>query len=71
MERPEALEAGSIVMSGIEKSRLLETIELVENSKPSAIIPDEYQIPDTSTRIVNFLISTVHQHAFWNGLHKN
>jgi len=71
MERPEALEAGSIIMSGIEKSRLLETIELVEASKSSAVIPVEYQIPDTSTRIVNFLISTVHQHAFWNGLHQN
>jgi len=35
------------------------------------VIPIEYQIPDTSTRIVNFLISTVHQHAFWNGLHQN
>jgi UDP-N-acetylglucosamine 2-epimerase (non-hydrolysing) len=58
-------------MSGIEKSRLIETIELVENSNTSAVIPAEYQIPDTSTRIVNFLISTVHQHAFWNGLHKN
>ena len=71
MERPEALEAGSIVMSGLEKSRLIETIELVETSKPSIVIPAEYQIPDTSTRIVNFLLSTVHQHAFWNGLHQN
>ena len=71
MERPEALEAGSIVMSGIEKSRLLEAIELVETSKLSLVIPAEYQIPDTSTRVVNFLISTVHQHAFWNGLHQN
>ena len=71
MERPEALEAGSIVMSGIEKEHLIEAIQLVETSKPSSIIPIEYQIPDTSTRVVNFLISTVHQHAFWNGLHQN
>jgi UDP-N-acetylglucosamine 2-epimerase len=71
MERPEALEAGSIVMSGIEKNHLLEAVELVETSKLSPMIPAEYQIPDTSTRVVNFLISTVHQHAFWNGLHQN
>jgi hypothetical protein len=71
MERPEALEAGSIVMSGIEKNHLLEAIELVETSTLSPVIPVEYQIPDTSTRVVNFLISTVHQHAFWNGLHQN
>ena len=71
MERPEALEAGSIIMSGIEKDRLLEAVELAETSKPSAVVPVEYKIPDTSTRVVNFIISTVHQHAFWNGLHKN
>jgi UDP-N-acetylglucosamine 2-epimerase len=71
MERPEALEAGSIVMSGLEKERLLEAVELIESSQPSAVIPVEYQIPDTSTRVINFIISTVHQNAFWNGLHKN
>jgi UDP-N-acetylglucosamine 2-epimerase (non-hydrolysing) len=68
MERPEALEAGTIVMSGIEPERVIEAIELVEREGLGSIVPIEYQIPDTSTRVANFLISTVHQYNFWNGI---
>jgi UDP-N-acetylglucosamine 2-epimerase (non-hydrolysing) len=70
MERPEALEAGSLVMCGINSDRVLEAIELVERSAKPSPSPREYAFPDVSTRIVNFLISTVHKHEFWNGLRK-
>jgi UDP-N-acetylglucosamine 2-epimerase (non-hydrolysing) len=70
MERPEALEAGTIVMCGIEPERVIEAINLVESGGFASITPSEYRIPDTSTRVVNFLISTVHQYNFWNGLRK-
>ena len=70
MERPEALEAGTIVMSGIEPDRVIEAINLVESGGFASITPSEYRIPDTSTRVVNFLISTVHQYNFWNGIRK-
>jgi UDP-N-acetylglucosamine 2-epimerase (non-hydrolysing) len=70
MERPEALEAGTIVMSGIEPERVIEAITLVESEGFGSISPIEYRIPDTSTRVVNFLISTVHQYNFWNGIRK-
>jgi UDP-N-acetylglucosamine 2-epimerase (non-hydrolysing) len=70
MERPEALEAGSIVMAGIESNHILQAIELVESSLRSVSIPEEYRIQDTSTRVINFLFSTIHRHQFWNGLRK-
>ena len=70
MERPEALEAGSIIMSGIQESELLESINILESSGLSRTIPKEYQISDVSTRVLNFVLSTVHQHHFWSGLHK-
>lgn len=70
MERPEALEAGTIVMSGIEPDRVIEAINLVESGGFASITPSEYRIPDTSTRVVNFLVSTVHQYNFWNGIRK-
>jgi len=69
MERPEALEAGTIVMSGIEASNVLQSIEIVLNSTHQLEIPSEYLIKDSSSRVLNFLISTVHQHKFWNALH--
>jgi UDP-N-acetylglucosamine 2-epimerase len=71
MERPEALEAGTIVMSGIQAERVLQAIELVESEGPGSISPREYRIPDTSTRVVNFLFSTFQQYEFWNGIRGN
>jgi UDP-N-acetylglucosamine 2-epimerase len=70
MERPEALEAGSILMSGISEAGIMEAIEIIESGPTSKSPPSEYLIPDSSTRVVNFIASTVHQHAFWNGLRK-
>jgi UDP-N-acetylglucosamine 2-epimerase (non-hydrolysing) len=70
MERPEALEAGSIVMCGIESDKVIEAIDYLEKSYTSAVPPKEYQFPDTSTRVANVLISTVHKQAFWSGLRK-
>jgi UDP-N-acetylglucosamine 2-epimerase (non-hydrolysing) len=70
MERPEALEAGSLVMCGLKAERVLEAIDLVENSTKPQPTPHEYSFPDVSMRIVNFLISTVHKNEFWNGIRK-
>lgn len=69
MERPEALEAGSILMCGLRQDHVIEAIEILESSKPVINHPEEYSYLDVSTRITNVLVSTVHQHKFWNGLH--
>jgi UDP-N-acetylglucosamine 2-epimerase (non-hydrolysing) len=69
MERPEALEAGSIVMSGTNPKNVLQAIEIVLQSKAISNIPEEYQIADTSIRVVNYIVSTVNQHRFWNSLY--
>ena len=68
MERPEALESGSIIMCGIQCEKVLEALEILENSHRSLNPPIEYSFTDTSTRIVNVLLSTVHQQNFWSGL---
>lgn len=70
MERPEALEAGSILMSGINSQGILECLRILESSPKSQVPPSEYFIPDTSTRVINFIASTVRQHTFWSGLRK-
>lgn len=68
MERPEALESGSIVMSGIKKQGVLKSIEVIESGPVSKFPPREYLFPDTSTRVVNFITSTIFAHKFWSGL---
>jgi UDP-N-acetylglucosamine 2-epimerase (non-hydrolysing) len=68
MERPEALESGCVVMSGIIKEGILESISIIESGPPSQSPPQEYFISDSSTRVTNYISSTIHQHSFWNGL---
>ena len=70
MERPEALESGSILLSGISAAGILEAISIIEIMPRSQTYPQDYLIPDCSTRVVNFIASTVHRHSYWSGLRK-
>jgi UDP-N-acetylglucosamine 2-epimerase (non-hydrolysing) len=71
LERPEALESGSLILSGITSKGLLESIRIAESGTLAANPPLEYSIKDTSTRVVRYITSTVHQHALWSGLRKD
>jgi len=70
MERPEALETGSVIMSGIEREGISEAIHILSSLPRAATIPSDYQVTDTSTRVVNFIASTLHSHEFRFGLRK-
>lgn len=67
MERPEALETGTVIMSGLEFDGIKEAIFVVETSKFTPISPMDYQIDDSSERTVRFLVSTLRRHNFWTG----
>jgi UDP-N-acetyl-L-fucosamine synthase len=70
MERPEALEAGTIIMSGIDADAIIQSLTLLESNGLGSIPPIEYEIPDTSTRVINFIQSTVNEYFSWNGIRK-
>lgn len=67
MERPEALETGTIVMSGLNFSAIREAISVIETSSFSSDSPPEYKITDSSERTTRFIVSTLGRHAFWSG----
>jgi UDP-N-acetylglucosamine 2-epimerase (non-hydrolysing) len=67
MERPEALETGAVVLSGISPSQVLEAIRISETT-PRGATPMEYQFEEVSSRFIRVLTSTIHQHQFWNGI---
>jgi UDP-N-acetylglucosamine 2-epimerase (non-hydrolysing) len=67
MERPEALEAGSILMSGLNSSRVLQAIEFLENTLGDVPVPEDYLINNTSERVLNYIQSTFHVRDFWSG----
>ncbi|NEN05457.1 UDP-N-acetylglucosamine 2-epimerase (non-hydrolyzing) [Diaminobutyricibacter tongyongensis] len=65
IERPEALDTGSILTVGVRGSDMLAGVKLVLARRELASIPDipaEYQIDDTAWRTVSFIMSTATRH---------
>jgi UDP-N-acetylglucosamine 2-epimerase (non-hydrolysing) len=69
MERPEALESGSIVMAGVKSKNVLEAIRIVVDNPRPATIPEAYKTEDCSIRTGNFILSTINEYKFWNSLY--
>jgi UDP-N-acetylglucosamine 2-epimerase (non-hydrolysing) len=69
IERPEALDTGSIVVTGLEAAGVVEAIEFALASRPAAS-PAEYAVPDTSRRVVSFILSTIRRHDEWAGIRR-
>lgn len=68
IERPEALDTGAIVMTGLDPTNLLEGIAQVTAAGRHPVIPTDYAIDNCSERVVNFILSTYARHKFWSGL---
>jgi len=70
MERPEALDSGSIIMTGLRKDEVLAGINAVISQRKSYenTMPPGYEVSDFSKRVMNFILSTVWRHHEWAGL---
>ena len=67
MERPEALESGSIMLTGLAPANLLQAIG-VELSNRLDSQPESYDSPNFSTIVLKFLLSTYALSSQWKGL---
>jgi UDP-N-acetylglucosamine 2-epimerase len=70
IERPESLDAGSMILTGLDPNNLVESIALQLETSSSEDLPRGYENGDFSSRVVKFLFSTNNKHAQWNGLRK-
>ena len=68
IERPEALDTGAITMTDLEPEAVVRGIRFAMSRSEAAERPADYQITNSSDRIVNFILSTAFQHDFWSGL---
>jgi UDP-N-acetylglucosamine 2-epimerase len=71
IERPEALDAGSIVLSGLDADILISAVDLVtqENSLFSKReIPAAYEVENTSLRVVKLILGTTKLTHRWQNL---
>lgn len=71
LERPEAMDAGAIIMTGLKRENVILGIReaLTEYPSPRACPPD-YEIGDTSRRVVRFMLSTMARHHEWASLRR-
>ncbi|WP_426987630.1 non-hydrolyzing UDP-N-acetylglucosamine 2-epimerase [Pseudarthrobacter sp. Y6] len=73
IERPESLDTGGIITSGLHKESILDSVDMTlqqiaEDDYVGA--PVDYGIGDTSRRVVNFIRSTAHSHHQRAGLRR-
>lgn len=70
IERPEALDAGTILMTGLNRVDVVSNvaISMAEKHDGSTSLPSGYDVPDTSRRVLRFVLSTARRHAQWAGL---
>lgn len=68
IERPEALDTGSIIMTDLRPETVLAGVDAARADHLRTTSPVEYQIADCSIRVRNFILSTAYEHAVWAGL---
>lgn len=71
IERPEALDAGSIILTGLDPNVLIQSVEIVTTEKSivdEREIPEEYKIRNTSLRVLKLITGTAKLAARWRNL---
>lgn len=74
MERPEAQDAGTIILTGLEPEVVLASIELAiyeHSSKIPKQIPVDYQVSDTSWRVLKLIQGLATLSNKWHGVERD
>jgi UDP-N-acetylglucosamine 2-epimerase (non-hydrolysing) len=56
-ERPEVVEAGGAIISGINAESILDSVKIIESVDTNWKIPDGYDYTNVSERVVNYILS--------------
>jgi UDP-N-acetylglucosamine 2-epimerase (non-hydrolysing) len=74
MERPEALEFGTLVMTGLSSRNVLQGIReaiasnAARGDNPGTALPVGYEVNDCSSRVAKIMLSTMARHHEWAGI---
>lgn len=74
IERPEAMDTGSIVVTGVDPDVIIEAIKLQTSQdimSREVFVPDDYKIDNTSHRVVKLILGTAKLSNLWNGIKHN
>lgn len=78
IERPEALDTGSIMVTGLSRAAILRGVEVAtrlfaaraEKGAPCPV-PEDYQVANTSERVVSLILGTAPLSNAWDGIRAN
>jgi len=71
IERPEALDAGSIILTGLNPDIVISAVDLVvkeDELYPNREIPAEYKVENTSLRVLKLILGTAKLTNRWRNL---
>jgi UDP-N-acetyl-L-fucosamine synthase len=72
IERPEAIDVGAIVMTGLKADEVIGGLREVIANPPKAdrVLPQGYEVTNFSERVVRFILSTYGRHHEWAGIRR-
>jgi len=56
IERPEALDTGSVIMTGVQPDAIMRAVEHLVETGPSGSLPADYEISNFSERVVSLIL---------------
>jgi UDP-N-acetylglucosamine 2-epimerase (non-hydrolysing) len=71
MERPEAMDTGTIILTGFDQDTVLSSIELVVSEHEAGNyrqIPVDYRVENTSMRVLKLILGTARLSNSWHGI---
>ena len=74
MERPEGLDAGNIILTGLEPDAILRSVRMAIDERDALKdmrIPPEYEVDNCSSRVVRLILGTTGLSHLWDGIRKN
>jgi UDP-N-acetylglucosamine 2-epimerase (non-hydrolysing) len=74
MERPEAMDTGSIIMTGLDPDVIVKAVSVQMSAnirKKGMCTPDDYRITNTSHRVLKIILGTARLSNVWHGIYDN
>lgn len=74
IERPEAMDTGSIVVTGLDSETIVNAVKLQMSAdirQNPVTLPADYQIENTSERVVKLILGTAKLGHIWNNIKHN
>lgn len=74
MERPEAIDTGSIILTGLDTDVIVQSVrvQMADDIRSRGVcVPQDYQITNTSQRVLNIILGTAKLSNTWHGIKYN